>query len=212
VSLPESLRPLADALAIGADPLAGRTPQAGRDAGVLALVGDADTDPHLVFVEKLPTLKYHPGQIAFPGGHREPGDPDVIATAIREAEEETGLDPSGVSVFGTLPPAFLFASNWDVTTVVAWWREPSAVYPADPTEIAAVHRLRVADLADPDVRSSYRHPGGFRGPAFTVGELYIWGFTAGLVNQLLDLAGWSVPWDDARETVIPERFLSGGRG
>ncbi|WP_028708909.1 NUDIX hydrolase [Propionicicella superfundia] len=210
--LPESLRTLADSLTAGAGSLPGRPPQAGRDAGVLALVGEAETDPFLVFIEKLPTLRFHPGQIAFPGGRMEATDPDVIATAVREAEEETGVDPAGVDVFGTLPPAYLFASDWDVTTAVAWWRSPGALHPADATEIAAVHTVRVADLADPDNRSSFRHPAGFRGPAFTIGDLYIWGFTGGLVSRLLDLAGWSRSWDVNRETPIPDRFLAPGRG
>jgi 8-oxo-dGTP pyrophosphatase MutT (NUDIX family) len=179
---------------------------------VLALIGGAETDPFLVFVEKLATLRYHGGQIAFPGGRMEPEDPDVVSTAVREAREEVGVDPGSLQVFGTLPPAYLFASDWDVTTAVAWWERPMLLQPVDDTEIAEVHQVRVADLVDPRNRSTSLHPMGFRGPAFTVDELYIWGFTAGLVSRLLDLAGWAMPWDDGRESTIPERFLALGRG
>ncbi len=210
--LPESLHQLATSLADEDQPLPGRAAQAGRAAAVLALVGDAESDPFLVFVEKLQTLRYHPGQIAFPGGRMEDFDDDVVSAAIREAHEETGVDPAGVSVFGALPPSYLFASDWDVTTAVAWWKHPSDLHPADPDEVAAVHRVRVTDLTNPDNRSTSLHPSGFRGPAFTVDGLYIWGFTGGLVDKLLDLAGWSVPWDAAHETPIPDRFLARGRG
>lgn len=212
MSLPESLQTLAASLRTDPQPIPGHTPHAVRSAGVLAVVGDAATDPFLVFVEKLPTLRFHPGQIAFPGGRMEDSDPDIVAAAVREAREETGIEPASVSVFGTLPPSYLFASDWDVTTAVAWWQRPSELHPADADEIAAVHRVRVADLTAPENRSTSRHPAGFRGPAFSIGELYIWGFTGGLVDSLLDLAGWARPWDRARETAIPDRFLARGRG
>ena len=95
--------------------------------------------------------------------------------------------------------------------VVTRWRVPTDLVPVDRGEIAAVHQPDVADLLDPANRSTWRHPAGFTGPAFTLGDLYVWGFTAALLDGLFDLAGWTQPWDAARVTDIPPRFLHGRR-
>jgi hypothetical protein len=78
--------------------------------------------------------------------------------------------------------------------VLAWWREPHAVYAVDAGEVAAVLRVPVADLADPAARQRVRHPSGWVGPAFSVHGLLIWGFTAGLLDRLLKMGGWEQPW------------------
>lgn len=184
-----------------------------RPAAVLALVGETADGPDVLFVERALTLRTHPGQVAFPGGAVDPGDADRTATALREAVEETGLDPSGVVPLGTLAPAHVAVSGFDVTTVVAWWRTPSPVSAADPFEVAAVHRVLVSRLTDPDLRVSVDHPSGYRGPGFMIDDLLIWGLTAHLLDGVLELAGWGRPWDDSRTTQIPARYLrDAGRG
>ena len=135
---------------------------------------------------------------AFPGGASDPDDVDAIATALREAEEETGLDVSGVEIVGLLPDLWVPVSNFVVTPVLAWWREPSPVRAVDVAEVASVHRIAIADLVDPANRARVRHPSGYVGNGFAVHDLLIWGFTAGLLSGLLDLAGWSQPWDQER--------------
>lgn len=187
----------------------GRPARQGRPAAVLVLVDTLAGGPRIVFVEKSTTLRRHAGQIAFPGGAIEPNDGTVVAAALREAQEEIGLDPTGVRVLGCVPGAHVAASGFDVATVVGWWRRPSAIHAADPREIAGVHQIAVADLVRPDARSTAVHPWGYRGPAFAVGDLYIWGFTGHLLDGILDLAGWSVPWDVGVESEIPQRFLIG---
>lgn len=187
----------------------GRPARQGRPAAVLVLVDTRTGGPRIVFVEKSTTLRRHAGQIAFPGGAIEPEDGTVVAAALREAREEIALDSTGVSVLGCVPGAHVAASGFDVATVVGWWRSPSAIHAADPREIAGVHEIAVADLVRPDARSTAVHPWGYRGPAFAVGDLYIWGFTGHLLDGILDLAGWSVPWDVRVESQIPERFLIG---
>ena len=97
--------------------------------------------------------------------------------ALREAAEETGLDPAGVDVLGTLPELFISRSQFRVVPVLAWWREPSAVRPVDIGEVAAVERISVADLADPANRLMLGFPSGHSGPAFRIGSMLIWGFT-----------------------------------
>jgi hypothetical protein len=94
-----------------------------------------------------------------------------------------------------------------VTPVVAWWRAPHPVAPADPEEVAAVERVSVAELVDPANRLRIRHPRGYIGPAFAVRGMLVWGFTAGLLSVLLHLAGWARPWDVDRVEDLPAEDL-----
>jgi 8-oxo-dGTP pyrophosphatase MutT (NUDIX family) len=154
-------------------------------------------------------LRRHAGQPAFPGGALEEdelADPDSgpVAAALREAQEEVGLDPAGVDVLAVLPEMFIARSGFRVVPVLAWWRSPVAVYPADLGEVAAVERIAVADLADPTHRLMLRVPSGRLSPAFRIGPMLIWGFTAGLVDRLLALAGWERPWDAGVVRELPE--------
>jgi hypothetical protein len=70
-------------------------------------------------------------------------------------------------------------------------------------EVAHVQRVPIAELADPANRLKARHPSGFTGPAFEVRGMLIWGFTAGVLNTLLDLGGWTEPWDESRVGDLP---------
>ncbi|HEX7107450.1 MAG TPA: CoA pyrophosphatase [Acidothermaceae bacterium] len=167
----------------------------GRDSAVLILFGEGPRGPDVLLIERSRDLKHHPGQAAFPGGGAEPGDDGPASTALREAVEETGLEPSGVEVLSLLPRLWVPPSDNVVTPVVAWWREPSAVSAVDPAEVAAVARVPIAALAEPANRLRVRHPSGRIGAAFDVGELFVWGFTGGLLDRLLDIAGWALPWD-----------------
>jgi ADP-ribose pyrophosphatase YjhB (NUDIX family) len=141
--------------------------------------------------------------VAFPGGAVDPDDDGVVEAALREAQEETGVDPGGVEVFGTLPALFLPVSDFVVTPVLAWWREPSPVGVVDEAEVASVHRVLLSDLLDPANRFQVSHPSGYVGAAFGVADLLVWGFTAGLLDRLLRLAGWERPWDRAQVRELP---------
>jgi hypothetical protein len=90
-----------------------------------------------------------------------------------------------------------------VSPVLTFWREPGAVRPVDPAETAVVARVPVADLVDPANRGQVHHPSGYTGPAFQVADLLVWGFTAGLVDALLELGGWAGPWDRNRVYELP---------
>jgi 8-oxo-dGTP pyrophosphatase MutT (NUDIX family) len=182
-----------------------------RQAAVLILIGHGANGPELMFVERAATLRTHAGQIAFPGGARDPDDVDLADTALREAVEETGLDRTGVEVLGSLPPVHVAVSGFDVTGVVGWWQRRSSVAPADSGEVASVWMVPVGDLVDPDHRAQVRHPSGYSGPAFEVAEHLIWGLTAHLLNGVLDLAGWQRPWDRGRMVEIPTRYLTDRR-
>lgn len=142
------------------------------------------------------TLDSHAGQVAFPGGGVEAADGGPVDTALREAEEETGVDPAGVRPVAVLPQLYVPVSGFAVTPVLAHWQRPSPVRAVDPRETATVARVPVAELAEPSNRFQvYKRGSGWKGPAFEVDGLFVWGFTAGLLSVLLNLGGWERDWD-----------------
>ncbi|WP_446458106.1 NUDIX hydrolase [Streptomyces rochei] len=185
---------------------------AGRQSAVLILFGEGEAGrgPELLLMERAGTLRSHAGQPAFPGGALDPEDGDPqgegpLWAALREAEEETGLDPSGVQLFGVLPKLYIPVSGFVVTPVLAWWREPTPVGVVDPNETARVFTVPVADLTDPANRVTTLHPSGHKGPAFLVESALVWGFTAGIIDRLLHFAGWERPWDRNKQVPLDWR-------
>jgi 8-oxo-dGTP pyrophosphatase MutT (NUDIX family) len=205
---PGWLRDLAESAAVMEVPEVARPPASGgRRSAVLVLVGDGVQGPDLLYIQRSEGLRRHPGQPAFPGGKIEQSDDGPIAAALREAVEETGLDPVGVDVLTTLPEMFISRSEFRVIPVLGWWRTPSAVRPTDIGEVAAVERIGVAELADPANRLMLRFPGGRSGPAFRIGAMLIWGFTALLTDRLLALGGFERPWDATTIRALPDGAL-----
>jgi len=188
-----------------------------RPASVLMLFGRLDDEPadsmpstvaadlDVLLQRRSATLSSHAGQVSFPGGGRDPEDRDAVATALREAEEETGLDPSGVDVLATLPELPIMPSQYRVTPVLAWWRTPSRVAAVDHAETVDVFRIPVAELLDPANRytSTLSRAGrSFRGPAFDIDGTVVWGFTAMVLDGLFDATGWTIPWDRTVERPV----------
>lgn len=187
-------------------------PSVARKAAVLILFGALDDVPaesgkplapadlDVLLLERAHTLDDHPGQVAFPGGGIDP-DESPVAAALREAQEETGVDPKGVEVLGALPELALPRGNYLVTPVLGWWASPSPVHVVDYGESAQVFRVPVRDLLDPENRAMAtvtRMDRTFQSPAFTVKDVVVWGFTGMILNELFDQLGWSVPWDRTR--------------
>lgn len=183
---------------------------AGRQSAVLILFGEGERGPELLLMERAGTLRSHAGQPSFPGGALDPEDGDQATTgplraALREAEEETGLDPRGVQLFGVLPRLYIPVSSFVVTPVLGWWRAPSPVGVVDPAETARVFTVPVADLTDPENRATAVHPSGHSGPAFLVESALVWGFTAGVIDRIVHYAGWERPWDRTRQVPLDWR-------
>jgi len=184
----------------------------GRPSAVLILFGEGPRGPDLLLVQRSPFLRRHAGQPAFPGGAIDESDGGPVPAALREAAEEARVDPSGVQVLAVLPERFIPRSGFSVTPVLAWWRRPGPVEPGDPMEVTSVARVPVADLADPANRLTARYPSGQAGPAFRVGGMLVWGFTAMIVDQLLAIGGWERPWDSGSAEDLPPDVLQAAMG
>ena len=182
-----------------------------RRGAVLMLFGDGPEGPELLLTERAHHMRSHPGQVSFPGGSIDEGETPAEA-ALREAQEETGLDPAGVHVFGELPELWLPPSNFAVTPVLGWWHDPGEVDVVDPDEVHAVYRAPISELVDPTHRIAVRHPSGWVGPGFLIGDdkdVILWGFTAGIVARLFDYLGWTSEVPDAPLRDLPAYMLQG---
>lgn len=208
--VPGWVRELIDAVRAAADSATGgifaeparSVPEEGPDgtpprySAVLVLLGEDETagEKTILLTHRNPRMRTHSGQIAFPGGRREEQDSGPVVTAVREAVEETALDPESVVPVAVLDPLYIDRTNHAVIPVIAWWRTPGPVHPATG-ETDWVRAYPVSALADPSTRSRI----GFlnwHGPAFDVEGYLLWGFTGGVVDSLLQVSGWDQPWED----------------
>jgi 8-oxo-dGTP pyrophosphatase MutT (NUDIX family) len=179
-----------------------------REAAVLAPVVTRDGRPHLLFVKRSADLSSHAGQMAFPGGGREPSDADLRETALREAREEAGVDPEETDVVGRLDD-IRTTSRYSVRPYVA--RVPDREYVPDMTEVTEVAVLAVGDLTDRANYDSERrdHPyyGDIRLHYFRVDGYVVWGATARILAQLLELTtGWTAPEEPDRHVEPDAEF------
>ncbi|MEW6224279.1 MAG: CoA pyrophosphatase [Chloroflexota bacterium] len=166
-------------------------------AAVLVLLfPDEDGEARVVLTERADRGGHHSGEVSFPGGRAEPEDEDLVATALREAAEEVGLDAeaAGVSVLGTLPVLWIPVSNYTVTPVVAVAPTRPAMTP-QPAEVAAILEVPVqAFLPDAELLHVEREIRGWqvRYAAYPIEGLAVWGMTARVLGGLgawLDDAG-----------------------
>lgn len=159
-----------------------------REAAVLALLYPLAGQAALVLTARPPSLRDHGGQVAFPGGQREPGEM-FLQAALREANEEVGLDPEQVEVLGALTPLYIPPSRFCVYPFVAICEAPPALFPME-AEVARVLHVPIPHLLDPQQRGHGRWE--VRGepsdvPFFEVEGLQVWGATAMMLAELLAL-------------------------
>lgn len=179
-----------------------------RRSAVLALFGPGEQGSHeVILTERAADMRNHAAQVAFPGGHLEPGDDGPVGAAIREAHEEVGVEPTSMEIVDTLPALYMHPSQNAVTPVLGWWRAPHPIRAMDAAEVSRVVRADLDHVLDPANRFTAVAPGGYSSPGFAVDGLIIWGFTANLLDHILDLAGLTRAWDTSVERPLPEYLL-----
>jgi len=161
-----------------------------REGAVLILLYPQEQNLHLPLIVRPQTEKgVHSGQVAFPGGKKEPNDSDFVQTALREAQEEVNLDLSKVSVLGQLSPLFVFASNFMVYPTLAIMHEKPFLRP-NPQEVADIFTANLATLQRPETikRTIIQTPQyTFETPYFDIEGKIVWGATAMMLSELIEI-------------------------
>jgi 8-oxo-dGTP pyrophosphatase MutT (NUDIX family) len=159
-----------------------------RSAAVLIGIVEAPDRPAILLTRRTNHLTDHAGQISFPGGRIDPGDADPEAAALREAAEEIGLARDRASVIGRLD-TYVTRTGYEVVPVVALLAQPLALVP-DPSEVAEIFELPLSELLRPGAlyMRSRRFDGSERWYyALDWQGRHIWGATAGMLNNLVEL-------------------------
>ena len=157
-------------------------------AAVLVALVDRREGLTALFTRRTDHLLHHPGQISFPGGHRDAEDETAEETALRETEEEIGLDRRHVEIVGHLKE-YITRTGFSVTPVVALVKPPFELNP-DPREVEEVFEVPLGFLLDP--ANHQRHRSEFEGQtrqffAMPYKDYYIWGATAGMLINLYEV-------------------------
>jgi 8-oxo-dGTP pyrophosphatase MutT (NUDIX family) len=183
--LSDPVRELRSSLLAPADAAAIDT-HGGTDAAVLVPLFDPAGRPGLVLTVRRADLRRHAGEISFPGGRRDHEDEPLLDCALRETNEEIGLDPARVDVLGALPPVSTVVTGYKVHPFVGLIPDRQDFRP-NPSEVAAVLLLRLDELrAGFGMRRLIRRGVPIRTPTYEVGEYLVWGATARILRSLLD--------------------------
>src|SRR5919204_160322 len=156
------------------------------DAAVLVPLYLDTGSLHTVFTKRREDLSRHAGEISFPGGRQDYPDEDLRTTALREANEEIGLPPEAVDLVGALPPTGTFVTSYKIHPFVGVI-EPGHAWVPQPSEVEQVLELSLPDLVRGfEMKRLIRRGVPIKTPAYTVGENFIWGATARIVQSLLE--------------------------
>lgn len=160
----------------------------GRGAAVLMPIFELDDELHVVYIRRSDHVESHRGQVAFPGGRVDPTDKSLLHTALREAQEEVGIDPASVDVLGAIEGSVARTSEIHVTPFIGVIPAAAGLR-ADPKEVAAIFFVPMNALEDSSYRGTYR----FRResgeisehPAIFYNDQVIWGLTLRFTEDVL---------------------------
>jgi 8-oxo-dGTP pyrophosphatase MutT (NUDIX family) len=156
------------------------------DAAVLVPLYLKDGELHAVFTKRREDLRRHAGEISFPGGRYDEGERDLVATALREAEEEIGLPPDAVEILGALQPTPTIATGYAVYPFVGMI-EPGRSWTLSAQEVAEVIEFSLRELlAGYGRRRLVRRGVPIRTDTYVADEHLIWGATARILSDLFD--------------------------
>jgi 8-oxo-dGTP pyrophosphatase MutT (NUDIX family) len=159
------------------------------DAGVLVPLYVDDGALRAVFTKRRDDLPRHAGEISFPGGRFEEGEADLVATALREAEEEIGLPRAAVEILGALQPTPTIATGYAIYPFVGLI-QPGMTWTLSAREVAEVLELSLQELRDGyERRRLIRRGLPIRTDTYVVGDHLIWGATARILSDLFDRIG-----------------------
>lgn len=167
-------------------------PKDANLAGVLIFLYPVDDQPYLVFMKRTEDGGVHSGQISFPGGKSEKSDPSIEFTALREASEEVGIHSDEVTLLGRLTDLYIPPSNFLVTPIIGCSLN-KIEFIADPMEVAEIIEIPLSSFKDKYSRSTahiFINEGlQFDAPCFKIEEYIIWGATAMILNEFLEIIG-----------------------
>ncbi|TSA27429.1 MAG: CoA pyrophosphatase [Bacteroidetes bacterium] len=165
-------------------------PLSAKPSGVLLLIYPIEEEPCMVFIQRPDYGGVHSGQISLPGGKRERGDPDLLATALRESQEEVGIIREQIEILGRLSDLYIPPSRFLVSPFVGYCRyRPDFI--KDPSEVKEIIEVKIRDLFSEEALQLLKHNVGLgirlKAPAFVVNGHVIWGATAMILSEFKEV-------------------------
>jgi 8-oxo-dGTP pyrophosphatase MutT (NUDIX family) len=158
-------------------------------AGVLMLLFPDKSRLNTVFIRRTSFMKNHAGQIAFPGGQFESKDKDLMGTALRETDEEIGVNPNHIEIIGQLSPIYVKVSNFFIQPFIGWSTFTPA-FQIDINEVTGIHIIPVEDLVNPEtlqIQKVDTMHGFNEFPGYLIDDIFIWGATAMILSEFIEV-------------------------
>lgn len=160
-----------------------------NEAGVLMLLFPDKGELNTVFIRRPSFMKNHAGQIAFPGGQFELKDRNLMETALREAEEEIGINAKQIEIIGQLSPFYVRVSNFFIQPFIGWTPDIPA-FQIDTNEVTGIHIIPIDDFVNPGSLQSQKvdTTQGFNEfPGYLIDDIFIWGATAMILSEFIEV-------------------------
>lgn len=160
-----------------------------RKAGVLILLFPKNNELHIAFIQRTEYNGPHSGQISFPGGKYELIDKNIIDTALRESQEEIGINPNLVDIFGKLSPLHIPISNFIVNPIIGMYKT-TPIFKIDPKEVKKIIEIKLKDLINPKNCTTKEFKYGdlsFSAPIYNPDNTIIWGATAMMLSEFIEI-------------------------